>query len=260
MQLQPMPPVLPAKDRPEAASDSAGGVDFDFSFAFQPIVDAATREIVSFEALVRGPAEEPSAAVFAWVPPQSLYDFDQACRLKAIHVARRLNLASGLNLNLLPNSAHGTSMGVFSTLRAALEQGFPPDRLVFEVSEAELLQHQTHLDGIFEAYREWGFLTAIDDFGAGYSGLRMLSDYQPNFIKLDRNLIADIRQNHVKQVIVRGIFSICSQLSIETIAEGVERAEEYHWLLDAGIHLFQGFYFGRPAFEALAPVPSALFN
>src|SRR5512141_851469 len=84
----------------------AGGVDFEFSFAFQPIVNAAAREVISFEALVRGPRGEPSAEVFAKVPRKNLYRFDQACREKAIHMARCLNIQTRLNINLFPNAIH----------------------------------------------------------------------------------------------------------------------------------------------------------
>jgi EAL domain-containing protein (putative c-di-GMP-specific phosphodiesterase class I) len=86
----------------------------------------------------------------------------------------------------------------------------------------------------------------------------MLAEYQPNYIKLDRNIIADIHENYVKQTIVKGIGSICKQLCIEMIAEGVEKVEEYQWLRQAGINIFQGYYFARPAFESLAEVPMRL--
>ncbi len=238
---------------------AAGGVDFEFSFAFQPIVSASKREVISFEALVRGPGGELSAEVFARVPRENLYRFDQACRLKAIHVAKRLNLRTGLNINLFPNAIHPAGMNIRATLQASLQEGFPVENLIFEVSEAEKLIHYSRVVEIFKAYQDFGFRTAIDDFGTGYSGLRMLAEYQPNYIKLDRNIIADIHENHIKQTIVKGIESICRQLSIEMIAEGVEKAEEYQWLREAGINIFQGFYFARPVFEALAEVQPRLF-
>src|SRR5512142_936703 len=234
------------------------GVDFEFSFAFQPIVDASSREVISFEALVRGPAGEPSAEVFAKVPRENLYRFDQACRVKAIHVAKRLKLHTRLNINLFPNAIHLTGMNIRATLQASFQEGFPVENLIFEVSEAERLIHYSRVVEIFKSYEDFGFQTAIDDFGTGYSGLRMLAEYQPNYIKLDRNIIADIHQNHVKQTIVKGVGSICKQLCIEIVAEGVEKAEEYEWLRGAGINLFQGYYFARPAFEALSEVPMRL--
>jgi len=246
----------PARDEFAAA----GGVDFKFSFAFQPIVNASKREVISFEALVRGPAGELSADVFARVPRKNLYRFDQACRLKAIHVAKRHNLQTHLNINLFPNVLHSTSVNIRATLQASLQEGFPVEKLIFEVNEAEKPIHYSHVVDIFKSYQNFGFQTAIDDFGTGYSGLTMLAEYQPNYIKLDRKIIADIHQNHNKQTIVKGISGICQKLSINLIAEGVEKAKEYQWLREAGINFFQGFYFARPAFEAFEDVRPTLYN
>ena len=238
---------------------AAGGVDFCFTFAFQPIVNASTREIISFEALVRGPGGEPSAEVFAQVPRENLYRFDQACRLKAIHLAQRLKIDTRLNINLFPNAINRTGLNIRSTLQASLKEGFPVDKIIFEISEAEKLENYPRVIEIFESYKDFGFKTAIDDFGTGYSGLRMLAEYQPDYIKLDRNLIANIHEDHVKQTIVNGVGNICRQLSIELMAEGVENVEEYQWLREAGINIFQGFYFARPSFEALIDVHPKLF-
>ncbi len=238
---------------------AAGGVDFDFTFAFQPIVDATAREIIAFEALVRGPSGESSAEIFARVPKENLYQFDQACRLKAIHMARRLNMRARLNVNLFPNSIRRTGMNVHATLAASIQEGFPVQDLIFEVSEAEEITHYTSVANVFRNYQDYGFQTAIDDFGSGYSGLRMLAEYQPNYIKLDRNIIADVNKFHVKQTIVGGIRAICEHLGIALIAEGVERAAEYEWLRQAGIRFFQGFYFAPPALEALVEIRQSLY-
>ena len=99
-------------------------------------------------------------------------------------------------------------------------------------------------------------MTAIDDFGMGYSGLKLLLDYQPNYIKLDRNLIANIQWDKVKQSVFSGVQQMCNDLSIKLVAEGVETADEYAWLQNAGVDIFQGYYFARPAFEAFPQVES----
>jgi EAL domain-containing protein (putative c-di-GMP-specific phosphodiesterase class I) len=238
---------------------TAGGVDFRFSFAFQPIVNAATREIISFEALVRGPGGEPSAEVFSLVPRENIYRFDQACRLKAIHVAKRLKIDTRLNINLFPNAINRTGMNIRATLQASRKEGFPVENIIFEISEAEKLENYPRVIEIIKSYSEFGFQTAIDDFGTGYSGLRMLAEYQPDYIKLDRNLIADIHKDFVRQAIVKGVGNICRQLSIEMMAEGVESVEEYQWLREEGVNIFQGYYFARPCFEALIDVHPRLF-
>ena len=227
---------------------------FDFSFAFQPIVNAQTREVVSFEALVRGPNGEPSREIFSKLDDCNRYRFDQACRVKAIYWASRLKLDHNLNINLFPNAMVQTGMSIKTTLEASLEYGFPTSKIVFEVTEDERVDHPDRLIHVIRTYDELGFRTAIDDFGVGYSGLYLLQEYQPDFIKLDRRLISHVQENSIKQTIVKGIVFICRELGIEIMAEGVETVREYEWLFQAGINYFQGYYFARPAFEALPEV------
>ena len=133
-------------------------------------------------------------------------------------------------------------------------------KIVFEVLETENLTDQRNLLKYLQILQGFGFRTAIDDFGAGYSGLNLLVQYQPNYIKLDRNIICNIQHDHVKQSIFSGVRQICNDLSIEIVAEGVETADEFHWLNEAGISIFQGFYFAKPAFEALPDVANKVFN
>ncbi len=235
------------------------GVDFEFSFAFQPIVNADTREIISFEALVRGPNGEPSTDVFSHVG-ENLYGFDQACRIKAIHMASRLKLRKNLNINLLPFGSYQTGMNIRATLRASESFGFPIQNIVFEVTESEMLTDHRRLIDIIKMYQEFGFQTAIDDFGTGYSGLKLLVEYQPSYVKLDRHLIADIHANEIKQTVVQGIGFICKKLGVGLMAEGVEKFEEYSWLRGTGVNLFQGYYFAEPAFESLPEVAVGLYS
>jgi EAL domain-containing protein (putative c-di-GMP-specific phosphodiesterase class I) len=231
-------------------------IDFDFSFAFQPIVNAEKGEIISYEALVRGPKGEPATDVLTHLNQENLYEFDRACRTKAIKLASRLKLRQNLHINLLPFGTSLTNNNINATLKTSAECGFPLERIVFEISESETLTDQRRLIDIIKLYQDFNFQTAIDDFGTGYSGLNLLIEYQPNFVKLDRNLIANIHENQVKQTILQGIKMICRKLNIGVMAEGVEKAEEYSWLRASGVIFFQGFYFACPAFEALPEVSS----
>ncbi len=255
-----MPPIQYIQEPTNGKATAAGDVDIEFSFAFQPIVNARTHEVISFEALVRGPGGEPSAEVFSRIPRSGLLLFDQACRLKAIQLASRLNLHTLLNINLLPKSIFPNGLNIRSTLLASLEFGIPVENIIFEVSETGRLSDYRRMIDTFKAHKDFGFKTAIDDFGTGYSGLKLLVEYQPDYIKLDRNLIADIHQDHVRQTIVQAMGLVCRQLDIEMMAEGVEKAEEYRWLHAAGINLFQGYYFARPTFEALSDVSPRVFS
>jgi EAL domain-containing protein (putative c-di-GMP-specific phosphodiesterase class I) len=242
-----------------APFNTKGEIGFEFSFAFQPIVDVRNREIISYEALVRGPKGEPSASVFAQVPKCSYSRFDEICRRKAIYLASRLKIPNRLNLNLSVPGIYEVDMNITATFHASIQSGIPVKNIVFEVLETENLTDQRHLLKYLRIIQDFGFKTAIDDFGVGYSGLRLLVEYQPNYIKLDRELISNIDQDFVKQSIFSGIRQICKPLAIDIIAEGVETANEYHWLLKAGVNIFQGYYFAKPAFEALPDVANKVF-
>ncbi len=240
-------------------SDTRPETDVEFSIAFQPIVDVSARKVVSFEALVRGTHGEPAEAVFARVPREHLLGFDQACRLKAIGMAARLDLRASLNLNFFPGALPRSAAYLQATVRACWEAGLPVERLVCELAETERLHSQGNAHGVFEHYAAYGFQTAIDDFGNGFSGLRQLAQYRPDFVKLDRSLISGVHCQFGKQMVVRAIRDVCGQLSVGLVAEGVETVHEYRWLRSAGIHLLQGFYFAQPAFEALVEVEPTVF-
>jgi EAL domain-containing protein (putative c-di-GMP-specific phosphodiesterase class I) len=235
-------------------------LDFDFSFAFQPIVDAQTRQIVSYEALVRGTKGEPAMDVLSRISADNIFGFDRAVRLKAIHLASRLKLSKNLHINLLPFGNYLTNMNINATLKASAECGFPLENIIFEITESEVLTDHRNLIDIIRLYNGYNFRTAIDDFGTGYSGLKLLVQYQPNYVKLDRSLIANIDDDEVKKVIFQGIRLICKKLGIAIMAEGVERVEEYAWLRSMGVTYFQGYYFALPAFEELPEVSKGLFS
>jgi EAL domain-containing protein (putative c-di-GMP-specific phosphodiesterase class I) len=244
-------------ERENACGDCGSGsaVGFDFTFAFQPIVNAAARTVFSYEALVRGPAQESAQSILARVNDGNRYRFDQACRVKALTLATKLGLEANLNINFLPNAVYRPENCIRTTLMAAKRLDFPIDRLIFEVTEDENIVDADHLSNIFREYKRLGFATAIDDFGSGYAGLNLLANYQPDYIKLDINLMRGIDREPTRQAIVRGIAAVCRDLSIKVVAEGVETEDEYAWLYRLGIDLFQGYLFARPGFEAL-PVPS----
>tara|TARA_R110001592_G_scaffold155954_1_gene386060 strand:+ start:351 stop:1118 length:768 start_codon:yes stop_codon:yes gene_type:complete len=239
---------------------NAAQLGFDFSFAFQPIVRASTRKTVAYEALARGTAGEGFMEVFKNVTEENLYRFDQACRVKAIRKAAELGMTVTLNINFTPNAVYKPELCIRTTLAAAKEYNFPVKKISFEVTEGEEVVDKNHLMGIIREYQSLGFSTAIDDFGAGYAGLNLLADFQPDYIKIDRALIDYVDQSPARQAIIKGTLLTCSLLDIDVLAEGVERVEEYRWLRDQGIDLFQGYYFARPGFEHLPEVDPALFE
>ena len=243
-----------ATARPCAACRNGDALDFEFSMAFQPIVDWRNRSLFAYEALVRGVDGSGAAEVMGKVNAKNRYAFDQACRIKAVELAARLNMPCLLSINFLPNAVYQAATCIRATLEAARRFNFPTEQIIFEITEGEELQDKAHLTDIVTEYRRHHFKTAIDDFGAGYSGLNLLAEFQPDVIKLDMALIRHIDQNPVRQAIVRGIVGVCQELNIDVIAEGIETREELEYLLSIGVYLFQGYLFARPAFEALPEV------
>ncbi|ACR32423.1 EAL domain-containing protein [Burkholderia glumae] len=225
-------------------------------FAFQPIVDTGTGAAYAYEALVRGPNGEPAAAVLETVDEASRYHFDQRCRTSAIEQAAALNIDVHLSINFMPNAVYRPEACIRSTLEAAEKFQFPSDRIIFETVEGENILGRSHLVDIFRSYRSFGFQTAIDDFGAGFSGLKLLADFQPDLIKLDMDLVRGVDTNAARQSIVRGVVSMCRELDIRVIAEGVETLGERDFFTAHGVSLMQGYLFAKPAFHS-TPEPGA---
>jgi EAL domain-containing protein (putative c-di-GMP-specific phosphodiesterase class I) len=226
--------------------------EFGVSFAFQPIVDIELQNVFAYEALVRGRSNEPAASVFAALQSSELHVFDRAARVQAIALAASLGLNTGLSLNFLPQALETLPDAISSTIDAARKAGVSERKIFLEVTEGELIRDVTGFSRTVNQYRTSGIHLAIDDFGAGQSGLNLLADFQPDVIKIDMHLVRNIDTNGPRQAIVRAVIQVCDDLGIEVIAEGVETTPEYRWFKLAGVRLFQGYLFGRPEFECLS--------
>lgn len=230
---------------------------FLFDFAYQPIVDVVGRSIYAHEALVRGPAGEGAMSVLSQVTEQNRYRFDQACRVKAIKTAARLGMTERLSINFLPNAVYKPEVCIRTTLDAARTHGFPVDHIIFEVTEGERVEDGPWLAKVLREYKRCGFMTAIDDFGAGYAGLTLLADFTPDFIKLDMALVRGVDTSKSRQAITRGMLRVCQEMGIHVIAEGVETVAERDFFLHEGVTLMQGYLFAKPSFQAMSVPASA---
>lgn len=227
------------------------------AFAFQPIVDLKSGHAYAHEALVRGRNGESAASVLAQVDEANRYRFDQLCRTTAIQQAAGIGMDTFLSINFMPNAVYQPAACIRTTFQAAEKFGFPINRIIFETVEGEDIIDRPHLLEIFRAYKSFGFQTAIDDFGAGHSGLTLLADFQPDLIKLDMALVRGIDTDLVRQRIVCGVLNICNDLGIRVIAEGIETLGERDFLSAAGISLMQGYLFAKPAFGAMPTIANA---
>ena len=161
-----------------------------------------------------------------------------------------------LSINFMPNAVYEPKACIQKSLAAAKRADFPHKNLMFEFTENEKMADPAHVQRIVETYRQFGFWTALDDFGAGYAGLGLLTRLQPDLIKIDMELLRDIHLSRPKQAIIAGIVGIARTLDIQVLAEGVENELELTVLRAAGIVLFQGYYFAKPGLMELPEVPA----
>lgn len=227
---------------------------FDFTMAFQPIVNCRDNSIFAYEALVRGLNNESAYSIISQVNDDNRYQFDQLCRVKAITLAAKLGIESKVSINFLPNAIYVPERCIQTTLKAAKENHFPIERILFEFTEVEKIEDTEHVQRIVQYYQKLGFQTAVDDFGSGYAGLNLLADFQTNIIKFDMELIRNVDHSPARQSIIRNCLNIFSDLNITPLAEGVETEAEFNWLNEAGIELMQGYLFAKPGFEELPEV------
>ncbi|GAA0501828.1 EAL domain-containing protein [Deinococcus depolymerans] len=227
----------------------------ELNMAFQPIVNVQTGRTLGYEALVRGPQGEDAAWVFAQILPSQKYALDQACRALAIHTAAQLNLSGRLSINFLPGAVYEPHACIQPTLRAARDTAFPLRRLMFEVVEQENVADPEHVRRILDAYRAYGFMTALDDYGAGHATPALLMALRPDVVKLDRSLVRDVHLSPGSALRVRDMVRFARQSSLHVIAEGIETVHEARALLELGVTFMQGYYFARPAMGSLPTVP-----
>lgn len=252
-----IPPIKLSRAKTSArcnGCDTTNQLDVTFAYAFQPIVNIRNRTIYAHEALVRGINGEPAGSILSQVNDGNRYRFDQACRVEAVKTAASLGMQEKLSINFLPNAVYQPAACIRTTLKACEKYGFPTQQIIFEVAEGERVDDRPHLINIFKSYETFGFATAIDDFGAGYAGLNLLSQYQPDVVKIDMNLVRNIQGDSAKQAIVRGILLTCELIGIAVIAEGVETTAERDYLAGVGVYLMQGFLFCMPAFRSLGTI------
>lgn len=241
-------------DSPDSACPAcAEPLGFDFTMAFQPIVDIRDGSVFGYEALVRGLDGSDARSVLSKVTSENRFAFDQQCRSKAVRLAGALGIRSMLSINFMPNAVLHPRRCLQSTLDTAREMGFPLVNIIFEFTEDEPVPKE-RIREIMAEYKRQGFKTAIDDFGAGYAGLLLLADFQPDIVKIDMALLRGVDLDPARQIIVRHVVEMCGDLGCLVIAEGIETEDEMNAARQLGIHLMQGYLFARPGLERLPEV------
>ncbi len=228
-----------------------------FTSVLQDIVYAgAPTRVFAHEALLRGIARDDSV-----IHPTFLFDAARGCgMLDRLELAARKAAVSrmvmdevegNLFVNVTPSAIEDPLASLEDTIEFIDRAGVPHDRIVFEIVESDKAADLPGLKRLLASHRDAGFRVALDDVGAGYSGLNLLHHVRPDFIKLDMELIHGVTTDPYKALITRKILEIAGELEIASIAEGVETADELEWVQEHGATYAQGYVISRPTTPTL---------
>lgn len=222
-------------------------------FAFQPILNINTGILYGVEALFRNHKEIGFGTIFdifdKAYEENILYSFDIALREKAFEKFKQIKDYQNIKLfyNLdnrilnLPDYTQGNTEKILEKINLSKEN------ICFEISEHQKISNKCNLTHIINHYyKEEGFSVAIDDFGMGISGYKLLYDSTPNIIKIDRFFIQDIDKHHKKKIMFKSISDLAMQLGVKVVAEGVETKEEFLACKDLGCDFIQGYLVQKP--------------
>jgi len=215
-----------------------------FWVAYQPIVDAAAGTVFGYEALLR--TDEPSlphpgAALQAAERLQKTDTLGRAIRDRAVEPLADHSAQDILFLNLHPSDLLDDSLLSNDTPLAGLAW-----RTVLEITERASLESIPDVQGRVESLRQLGFRIAVDDLGAGYAGLTSFVSLDPDFVKIDMTLVRGVNRDPVRQRLIRSLTSLCEEMGILVVAEGIETEAERETVVDLGCDLLQGYLLARP--------------
>lgn len=218
--------------------------------AFQPIVSLNQQNIFGYEGLIRGPADSllyrPNVLLAAAAKYRRLADVDFLCRKIVIRQFAKLKLPGRLFININPLTLKEDDFINRQTRIDLQSHDLAASRVVVEITEPQPADNAGVLQQALAQYREMGFKVALDDLGTGFSDLKLWSELQPDFVKLDRHFIQGVDEDLNKRRLIKSIQEIARSLDCETIAEGIETRSEYATLRKLGIPLAQGHYFDKP--------------
>jgi EAL domain-containing protein (putative c-di-GMP-specific phosphodiesterase class I) len=221
----------------------------DLWTAFQPIIEMDSGNVMGFEALARGPRGtelEYPAALFGLASRFGLGDeLERAARRQSFIDWQAFGAPARLFINTVPATVRDTSFlgrGVLDYLGPTLSPRF----VTLEITEGQVIANINLYREAMHSFTELGFSFAIDDLGAGYSGLETLATLGASYLKIDMGLVRDVHQKRVNQQVVKAILELGSGVGATVIAEGIETKEEAETLRGIGLRYAQGYLFGRP--------------
>ncbi|MFF2752744.1 GGDEF domain-containing protein [Psychrobacillus sp. NPDC058041] len=222
---------------------------------FQPIISLHSGQIYGYEALTRGPEntvlQNPEKLFDYAMKSGQLWELENLCRGNALKQAHQLKAKGILFLNVNPNIMNDPKFKQGFTKEFLSKFHMDSDSIVFEITEREAINNLKDFINTVDHYKKQFFQIAIDDVGSGYSGLNVITDVRPHFIKLDMKLIRDIDKDRTKQLLVKSLSEFANYSQIHIIAEGIETNAELLTLIQIGVHFGQGYFIQKPNVEIL---------
>ena len=226
----------------------------DFDIAFQPIIDLATGKIVHYEALARfggGSDRSPYELITFAENTGLICDFDYAMGQKLLDwlsQANKLGQRFRVALNLSGKSVSNPAF--LKELQSLLARNDEVrNQLIIEITESAKIKDLKQTNAFIQVLRGAGHVVCLDDFGAGAAALRYLHDLDVDIVKIDGQYIQGALRGGKNKAFLKAIAGLCSELSVETVAEMVENEKMLAIIKECGIGFGQGYYFGRPSTE-----------
>ena len=218
---------------------------------FQPVVDLRTGGVLGWEALSRGPSGTDQQAPLNMFEAASaadlVFELDRHCRHTALASAKALPPDAKLFINMFPSSMYDPDFQGTALIETIGKLGLGPGRIVLEISEKYAIENYTLFVEALKNFTDMGFEVAVDDIGAGYSGLEKIAHLNPRYLKLDMQLVKDIDVSYIRREMTRAVKNFAGKADAAVIAEGIEREGELEVVKEMGIEYGQGYLLGRPA-------------
>jgi EAL domain-containing protein (putative c-di-GMP-specific phosphodiesterase class I) len=227
---------------------------------FQPIVELATGRVFGREALMRGRLGgvelRGGELLMAAEAHDALFSFDYRARTAALEVGLPL-LPEGeiLFVNLDPRAGLDVESSLRTTWPVVGRLGADPSRICLEIVKPERCPDRALLIELVGAHRKRGALLALDDLSGGGESLQALEELRPDVGKIDQALTAGIQHSDARRRLVAALVECAHEFGCKVVAEGIERVDEYETMLDLGVDLGQGYYFGHPTDRPMAVDP-----
>jgi EAL domain-containing protein (putative c-di-GMP-specific phosphodiesterase class I) len=180
-----------------------------------------------------------------------LWELEFLCRIKALEKASKNNHNFNIFINVDPDIINDEKFKKGFTKEFLEKFEINPENIIFEITEKNSVADIQSFKKLIDHYKDQGYKIAIDDTGSGYSGLKLITDIHPHFIKLDMNLIRNVDKDGVKYSLIKTLYEFCLVTNIKVIAEGIETENEMNALIDIGIDYGQGYLIQRPSDEVI---------